>query len=709
MGGCGIGTGNGLNVYVDEENTFRNFTKSNGLSSSSIMSILEDNEGNLWLGTTRGISKGQIKETNGELTLSFTNYDKKDGLQGDFFKIETALNSSDGTFYFGGNNGFNKFNPNLIVSNPNLSKVEFTDLKIFNKTVEIGDQENGILKRHISFTEEINLTYKHKVITIDFIAVNYTRPEKNEYAYMMEGFDDDWIFNGNQRSATFTSLPPGSYTFRVKASNNDGVWNEKDTSIIINVAPPWWETMWFRSLVIIILALIGVLIVRYRQKLNRLQKKLLQERLDEAVTETQSMNSDLSRQNENLKSSIEETNKIINAAVESGNLNERISTEGKEGQWKDLSDSINRLFDSVVNPFNSIDAIVSKMANGDLTQQMEENTKGDLLRLAKSFNKAVLGLNQLMIQITNYSDRIEQASEEMKVTGEEMNVSTGEIVAAISQMSSGAQKQVAEVDETSNVVENIKASTEYMSETADQINETAVDGVKNSSHGREVIGNISSSMEQIFEYSYQTDSSMQVLKQRSNEISKVLGVITEIASQTNLLALNAAIEAAQAGDAGRGFAVVAEEIRKLAESSKNSTKAIEELIGHVQKDTDSAANLMTTVSQSVKKGVEEAKAASEVFNKIANNSNRTLELAQKITDVTQEQIENVDRVASSISSVVVVAEQTAAGTEEIATSAQELAAGMENYNQKSNRLNEIASEQRQAVGEFVLKDEKLEE
>ena len=699
-----IGTSNGLNLYIPNGSKFKSFTKADGFASNSIMSILEDNDGNLWLGTTQGISKAVINVNEKGLYLTIDNYDKYDGLQGNFFKIESALKTRKGELFFGGNNGFNRFMPNDIVPNPNLPNIAFTDFKISNQSVMINDQNKSILASHVSSAQSINLDYSHKVVSIDFIALNYTRPEKNEYAYMMEGFDNDWIYNGDKKSATFTSLPAGEYTFKVKASNNDGVWNNQGPSITINVAPPWWATWWFRGFILLVVVATIYFIGKWRRQMHREQKRLLQEKLDEAMAESRARNEGLLEQNKNLQRSIEDTNHVINEAVESGNFSARINTEGKIGQWKDLSESINQLFDSVVLPLNAIDNIVNSMAAGDISQRLRENDKGDLLRLAQNFNKGLQSLNKLMWQVSEYSDIIEQSANEMNLTSTEMNRSTGEIASAISQMSSGAQTQVARVDESSQIIEGIRKAAMDMADIANQINAVAKQGTQKSDQGREMVENVSNSMQEISEYSAQTDASMQVLTERSVEISRVLNVISQIASQTNLLALNAAIEAAQAGDAGRGFAVVADEIRKLAESSKASTKAIEKLVADVQNDTSQAAKLMETMSKSVKKGVQDATEASKVFIDIADSSCKTLEFSEKIMSATKEQAENVNAVVSTIESVVVIAEQTAAGTEEVAASATELASGMDNYNLKSQKLSEIAGEQRSAVNRFKLKN-----
>jgi methyl-accepting chemotaxis protein len=259
------------------------------------------------------------------------------------------------------------------------------------------------------------------------------------------------------------------------------------------------------------------------------------------------------------------------------------------------------------------------------------------------------------------------------------------------------------VDESSTIVEGIRKAASEMAAKSESINKVAHEGSVRSEKGKVMVTNVTESMSEISDYTGQTNSSMKVLKERSLEIHRVLGVISNIASQTNLLALNAAIEAAQAGDAGRGFAVVADEIRKLAESSKSSTREIENLIDGVQKDTIHAAKLMETMSNSVEKGVSATKEVSNVFQEISTASYETLTYSEEILRATQEQTENINQVVQTIENVVVIAEQTAAGTEEVAASATELVSGMINYNEKSQRLSEIANTLKAAVSRFLLK------
>ncbi|WP_170863713.1 two-component regulator propeller domain-containing protein [Reichenbachiella agariperforans] len=700
-----VGTENrGINLFIPESGSFRIFDKESGLPSNAIKSMEVDREGNLWISSGNGLTKTTLIGQGEEAKIQMSSYDKGDGLQGNFFNMGASITTSWGEMFFGGSDGFNRFYPDQIKKNPIIPEVTFTDFKVFNKSVVPSDEDGAILNKNISEAEEIHLDYTHNIFSIEFIALNYTRPEKNSYAYLMEGIDEDWNYIDNQTSATYTTLPAGTYTFHVKASNNDKVWNEEGTSVIITVTPPWWETLWFRLLVIVSIAAGITYYVRYKKQQTKLQKAELQAKLDEAVAEVKNRNAGLRAQNENLNSSIDDTNYVIREAVESGNFSARIDTSSKEGQWRDFSESINNLFDVVASPINAINAIAQSMADGDLAKRLDEDAKGEILSLTKNFNLALNNLNDLLHQITQSANMIELSSSEMLSSSEEMTRNTEEIASAISQMSNGAQTQVSKVDESSTIVESIRLAADAMAEKSESINKVAYEGNKRSEKGKIMVDNVSESMSEISDYSSQTNQSMNVLKERSVEIHRVLGVISNIANQTNLLALNAAIEAAQAGDAGRGFAVVADEIRKLAESSKSSTKEIEKLIDDVQNDTIQAANLMDIMSGSVKKGVTASKEVSIVFQDISQASNETLSYSEEILKATKEQTDNINQIVQTIENVVVIAEQTAAGTEEVAASANELVSGMTNYNDKSHKLSEIAKLLRSEVSKFLLKD-----
>jgi ligand-binding sensor domain-containing protein len=263
-----VGTNNGLHMLVDKKH-MASYTIKDGLPSNIVTGILDDDKGNLWLSTTQGIAQFTLA------TKTFRNYNIDDGLVSNEFKPNACFKSNDGLLFFGGI-GVNFFQPDKIRLNPFIPPVYITDFKIFNQSVEIG-QRDSILRTQISQTKEIKLPEHYNFFTIEFAALNFSSSSKNQYAYKLEGFDQDWVQVGNQRSATFTNLDPGTYTFRVKGSNNDGLWNEEGASLVINILPPWWKTLWFKSLVLITLGAIMLTIYKLRIRSIRRQNIRLEE------------------------------------------------------------------------------------------------------------------------------------------------------------------------------------------------------------------------------------------------------------------------------------------------------------------------------------------------------------------------------------------------------------------------------------------------
>ncbi len=197
--------------------------------------VLPDETGALWISTNTGLVR--FNPTTGALRR----YLDRDGLQSNEF-TPACYRAADGTLLFGGNNGFNAFQPAQVRDDPTPPFVVFTGLQLMNHPITPGPE--SFLKQPLAATPALALTYQERVVTFEFAALHYAAPDRNQYAYRLEGFDEDWNYVGNRRFATYTSLPPGRYTFRVKAANSDGVWNETGAALPITVAPPPWATWW---------------------------------------------------------------------------------------------------------------------------------------------------------------------------------------------------------------------------------------------------------------------------------------------------------------------------------------------------------------------------------------------------------------------------------------------------------------------------------
>lgn len=224
------------------------------IPNECINAILEG-EDCLWLTTAKGL----VKYT--PTTKATQIFTKSDGLQSEAFIMASALKTRNGEFYIGSINGFNSFYPHQLKLNTQKPNVVLTGLEIFNKKIET--QAEGILPEAIDHLKEIHLPYKDNVITLTYAALSYCTPQKNQYAYILEGFDKEWNYVGSQHSTTYTNLPPGTYTFRVKASNNDNVWNEEGTSIRIIVHPPFYFSLPFKIGYSLLFILAIGLLLRY--------------------------------------------------------------------------------------------------------------------------------------------------------------------------------------------------------------------------------------------------------------------------------------------------------------------------------------------------------------------------------------------------------------------------------------------------------------
>jgi len=264
-----VGThGGGLNLYLPETDSFKAYLEKDGLPSSVIYGILEDEAGSLWLSTNYGISRFNPQ------TDVFQNFDAGDGLQSNEFNSGAFTKGPAGKLYFGGIDGLTVFQPDKISENSYVPQVTLTSLTLDDQPIST--------KSSVETLQSITLEYPQNSFEFNFAALSYDQPEKNEYAYFLEDFDSNWHFIGHKRDGRYTNIPGGHYTLLLKASNSDGMWNETPTRIAVTVIPPFWETNSFRVLIILgALALVtgGVgLRTRTIRERNRTLEKLVQER-----------------------------------------------------------------------------------------------------------------------------------------------------------------------------------------------------------------------------------------------------------------------------------------------------------------------------------------------------------------------------------------------------------------------------------------------
>ncbi len=284
-----MGTGKGLCLFDPEKNTFITYSTEQGLNSEMILSIVSDSKNNIWVSTLKGISKFDSG------TGYFTNYDKSDVV---IPNTEVAYNDREGKLFFAGANGITVFHPDSLWKNEIAPPIVFTDFKLFDKSVLFDPK---LLPNHVNESEGIVLNYFQNSFTIAYKALNFIQPEKNIYFYMLQGFDTEWKYNGIKDESNYTNINPGTYYFKVKAANNNGVLNNTERVLKIVINPAWWKTMWFRISIVFLIMLVTAAIIRLRTIQLEHQKKALKIRVHERTLEIEKQQIELKKKAEELE------------------------------------------------------------------------------------------------------------------------------------------------------------------------------------------------------------------------------------------------------------------------------------------------------------------------------------------------------------------------------------------------------------------------
>lgn len=424
-----VGTREGLCKYNPVEDNFSVVSKKQGLADNYICSILEDDHKNLWIGTKKGLSK--YNTLNGNID----NFSKGDGLQDDEFMENAAAKTPSGYLIFGSVNRGIWFHPDSLMVNEAAPEVYLTDFKIFYKSVPIEPgKKDAILTKSIRYTREVVLNHNQKVISISFVALNYIHPEKNKFAYKLEGFDNDWIYPQNNQEVTYTNLTPGDYVFRVKAANNDGKWNSKGTSLKIKVLPPFWETWWFRTLAGLFAS--GILLLLFFLRIRRIKQSniTLEQTVKERTHELQLKNEILARKTEELNHSnallAQRQEKIIRQSEQLQEKNEQLSSNAKVlSDQKEKLEQINLQlselntmkdkFFSVIghdlrNPINVIKGFVDLIEEG-----FNELKEEDMRFYLSHISSAVTKTSKLLDNLLNWA---RSQSGSMQINPEDINM-----------------------------------------------------------------------------------------------------------------------------------------------------------------------------------------------------------------------------------------------------------------------------------------------
>ncbi|MBN1181276.1 MAG: hypothetical protein JXB49_03245 [Bacteroidales bacterium] len=374
-----VATNDGLSLLNEDYQTFTVFRKNNGLPTNRILTILEDNNDDIWLGTSNGLCNVKIARNNdGEYSFSFISYNESDGLQGNEFNEKSAFRTSHGELLFGGSNGFNFFKPDDIYIKNTESNIVFTDFQIFNKSIQVGDTINNrqILTKSITQTDKIVLLKRENVFSIEFSNLNYFHPERQKYKYKLENFNNTWLETDSKtRKITYTNLNAGEYTFRVKVTNNDGSWSNKEANIKILILPPWYETLYFKIILGIFILGLTTGFYLYRVKRYLKQQKFLEKKVEERTFELSKANlllterkNQISRQNEELN---QHRNKL-ELLVESRTTDLEKALKRAEESDKLKTSFLANLSHEIRTPMNAIAGFSSLLKEEKLTADDKE-------------------------------------------------------------------------------------------------------------------------------------------------------------------------------------------------------------------------------------------------------------------------------------------------------------------------------------------------
>ncbi|NJO25462.1 MAG: hypothetical protein HC867_06400 [Bacteroidia bacterium] len=267
------GTREGLNLFDTQTKKFQQFTMADGLPDNIILNIIEDDHRTFWVSTPNGLCNVIPKQGENGLVFSIINYDETNNLQNREFNDNAALKTKAGELIFGGPSGFNIIDPDKIRKPVFRPQIIFTGLQILNNNVEPGELINNriLLQKTLSQLQEINLKYKENVFSIEFASLDFGQSTVNKFAYMLEGFNSDWLYaEGGQRRVTYTNLNPGHYTLKLKVLNRDGLWSDIK-SMKVNIEPPFWRT----TVAYIIYAIIaaGLFLLARRITLDRIHMR----------------------------------------------------------------------------------------------------------------------------------------------------------------------------------------------------------------------------------------------------------------------------------------------------------------------------------------------------------------------------------------------------------------------------------------------------
>lgn len=475
-----IGTDKGFGQFDVNTEKFYLSEANSSLSSLVISGILEDESGELWISGDKGIAKVDPG------TNAVKTYDKNDGLQGNEFNYDAALKTRNGNMYFGGINGFSKLMPDLLIENPIDPKIQITDIAVFNQSIAVGDTLNNrvILGENLPFINELTLTYRENIFSIEFASLDFTAPGRNQYKYMLEGFDKDWNYvSSDERKVSYMNLSPGNYVFKATGTNSDGKWSSETRSIEINVLTPWWSTFWFRGMVFLVVALSLFLTYKWRLMIlrnkNRIEQKLKQERaieLKKMVKILKRNSQQLSTSGDQLKSKSgllasdaekqNQTARYIETDVESMAGYIQKNTENAlvtNNISKSALEELEGIHDATRNNIEEINSISEKVS---ILEEIFNQT--NILSINASIEAAKAGdygggFAVIAGEVRKLAQKSALASEEIMNSAKKGVVETGKVGKMINDF-------IPEVRRSAQLIQEISQSSEHQNDAIENIN-----------------------------------------------------------------------------------------------------------------------------------------------------------------------------------------------------------------------------------------------